>query len=135
MIKAVLRDGQIQPLAPLPANWENGQTLQVQQTDDLRDEFARLAAIWKDETRFLSSTTDIATHPAYQRIIGLGMPAVPLILEQLRQEPRPWFWALRAITGEDPVPTAAKGKVREMADIWLNWAADQGLIETDESTT
>ena len=34
--------------------------------------FRQLADQWKGETRYLSSTTAICTHPAYQRIIGLG---------------------------------------------------------------
>ena len=34
----------------------------------------------------------------YQRIIGMGLPVVPLILEELEREPDQWFWALEAIT-------------------------------------
>jgi hypothetical protein len=32
----------------------------------------------------------------------MGRDVVPLILADLRKEPYQWFWALRAITGEDP---------------------------------
>ncbi len=51
----------------------------------------------------------------YQRIVGMGLSTVPLILEELRREPDQWFWALEAITEENPVPPEAAGKVREMA--------------------
>ena len=66
--------------------------------------FLVLAAQWKQGSLFESSPWRMATHPAYQRIIGLGRHAVPLILGQLAQEPDFWFEALAAITGEQPVP-------------------------------
>jgi hypothetical protein len=59
-------------------------------------------------------------HPAYQQIIGLGPAGVPLLLRELEREPDHWFWALRAITGEDPVPEEARGRLREMAAAWLS---------------
>jgi len=37
-------------------------------------------------------------------MIGLGWPVVPLILEELNREPNQWFWALEAITEQNPVP-------------------------------
>jgi hypothetical protein len=33
----------------------------------------------------------MAMLPPYQQIIGMGPPAVPLILEELRREPDQWF--------------------------------------------
>jgi predicted DNA-binding antitoxin AbrB/MazE fold protein len=134
MIKAVYQDGVIRPIDPVPSDWRDGQELQIQQTTapcmgaELRRRFDCLAAQWKEETRYLSSTTDIVTNPAYQRIIGMGMPAVPLILEELRSQPYHWFWALNAITGEDPVAQSLRGRVREMADAWIAWGAEKGLI-------
>ena len=139
MIKALYQDGAIHPIDPVPSDWRDGQELQVQQTmlprvsADLRRRFENLAAQWKEQTRYVSSTTDIATNGAYQRIIGMGMEAVPLILEDLREKPYHWFWALNAITGEDPVPESMRGRVREMADVWIRWGAEKGLIEPYES--
>ncbi len=43
-----------------------------------------------------------AMHPANQGIIGLGAVAVPLILQELKRDRADWFWALTAITGENP---------------------------------
>ena len=40
-----------------------------------------------------------------------------------------WFWALEAITEENPVPPAA-GKVREMARAWVDWGKRQGLLDS-----
>ena len=39
--------------------------------------FRELSERWRAETLYLSSTTEIATHPAYQRIIGLGPQVIP----------------------------------------------------------
>ena len=90
--------------------------------------FAELTERWKRETRFLSSPSAIATHPAYQRIIGLGPQVVPLILARMQREPGPWFWALAALTGENPVPPADQGRVAAMTDAWLKWGRDNGWI-------
>src|SRR5438552_1282659 len=73
--------------------------------------FADLAETWKRETELLSSIQQVAMTPAYQEIIGLGQAVVPLILQDLRREPEHWFWALAAITGENPVRTESRGNV------------------------
>ena len=100
----------------------------------LRARFDELAAEWARETRFQSSTTEIAIHPAYQRIIGMGPAALPFILDRLSQRTEHWFWALGAITGEDPVEPADAGKVEAMTDAWLRWGRSRGLIPTRAAT-
>jgi hypothetical protein len=65
---------------------------------------------------------------SYQKIIGMGLEAVPLILEELGREPSQWFWALEAITDENPVPPEAAGKVRLMAKAWIQWGREHGLL-------
>jgi hypothetical protein len=88
--------------------------------------FGELARQWKEATQFVSSVTDMVTHPAYQQIIGMGREVVPLILAELRREPDHWFWALQAITGENPVPAADRGRIQAMTQAWLDWAAAHG---------
>lgn len=95
---------------------------------DLGERFRRLAAEWKDQSRYLSNTAQMAMLRPYQRIIGMGPPAVPLILDELRREPDQWFWALEAITGANPVPPDDAGKVRAMARAWVEWGERQGYI-------
>lgn len=65
-------------------------------------------------------------HPAYQRIIGMGDAAVPLILQELERSPDHWFWALNAITGADPVPESRRGVMSEMVKAWLEWGVQHG---------
>jgi hypothetical protein len=90
--------------------------------------FQRLAKQWRAETSFLSSTSAIVAHPAYQAIIALGPPVVPLILRELENEPAYWFEALRAITGEDPAAGEAHGNFRAIAAAWLDWGRSRGLL-------
>lgn len=93
-----------------------------------RQRFRRLADEWKEQARFLSNTAQMAMLRPYQRIIGMGWDAVPFLLEELQREPRQWFWALEAITEADPVPPEAAGKVRPMAQAWIEWGKEQGIL-------
>lgn len=90
--------------------------------------FKELADQWRKDTRFLSAVDEIAMHPAYQRIIGMGQKAVPLILRELQQRLDHWFWALESITGESPVPPEDAGKMQRMREKWLEWGHCRGLI-------
>jgi hypothetical protein len=85
--------------------------LSAPQQAELERTFFDLANRWRNETALLSSVTKIAMHPAYQRIIGMGPAALPLLLRELEQQPDHWFWALTAITGEDPVPPEDAGNM------------------------
>jgi hypothetical protein len=92
----------------------------------IRDRFERLTVQWKDQARYLSNTAQIALLPAYQRIIGMGEPVVPLILEDLQREPDQWFWALESITEENPVTPEIAGRTKSMADAWIQWGKQRG---------
>jgi hypothetical protein len=98
--------------------------------DLLRARFAKLVVEWKASKGPISSITAMAMLPSYQQIIGIGAPAVPLILKQLKSEgdqPDMWFWALKAITGDDPVSESDRGDVVAMADAWLAWGFHNGV--------
>lgn len=87
-------------------------------------EFHRLVSAWHNERGATSSITKMAMCPSYQRIIGMGDKAVPLILREMEKEgdePDQWFWALAVITGADPIPDEARGDIVEMAEAWLGW--------------
>jgi hypothetical protein len=90
--------------------------------------FDRLAQRWKQETALSSRVADIAMHPAYQSIIGMGRAALPLILRDLEREPDHWFWALEAITGVNPVHAEHQGDIELMAMDWLQWGRARGII-------
>lgn len=90
--------------------------------------FSELAKEWREATRLSSSLTDMFLHPAYQRIIGMGPKAVPMILRDLQFTPAHWFWALSAITGEDPVNPEDAGRLKKMTEAWLDWGRERGYI-------
>lgn len=90
--------------------------------------FEKLIGEWRKETRGFSSVTDIVLNPAYQNIIGMGVEAVPLLLNELRKNPDHLFWALKAITEADPVPPEDKGRIKRMSYHWLEWGKQNGYI-------
>lgn len=86
--------------------------------------FSRLVHEWESRKTASSLVMDHVQHPAYQEIISMGEKAIPLLLEQLREEcddPDHWFWVLHLITDEDPVPKADRGDTLRMAAAWLDW--------------
>lgn len=93
-----------------------------------REVFDRLAAEWKTATEMSSSLHEMFIHPAYQRIIGLGPGAVPLLLRELRDKPDWWFWALTSITGHNPVPNGVAGDFDQMRTAWLRWGYERTHI-------
>src|SRR5580765_5107750 len=97
---------------------------QMDSEDASRCRSQALAREWKAATLYLSSISAKAMHPAYQQIIGMGKEALPLLLGELRQKPDHWFWALQAITGQNPVPASDRGNMTKMALAWLEWGKD-----------
>lgn len=91
-------------------------------------EFRALVARWLEETKTISSTTDRALHTAYQDIIGMGEPAVPLILREMAANGGHWFWALRHITHENPVSPRDAGNIQKMREVWLQWGQDRHYL-------
>ncbi len=94
----------------------------------LSEEFHRLREKWKAETAHLSSVTKIVMHPSYQRIIGMGQDVIPLILAELEKEPDLWFWALTAITGDNPISPEQRGQIRGITESWLRWGRERGYL-------
>jgi putative addiction module component (TIGR02574 family) len=92
-------------------------------------ELSELAAEWKrTRQRASSSIVKLAMPPAYQRIIGKGPSAIPFILRELQKAPDHWFWALAAMTGEDPVSEDDRGDLEAMAHAWIEWGKKSGYL-------
>jgi hypothetical protein len=92
----------------------------------LEQKFERLAAIWRAETAYLSSTSALVNYPAYQEVIALGPAVVPLVLRELEQRPQHCFEALQVLTGANPMDPADRGKVQRIAEAWLRWGRANG---------
>lgn len=95
--------------------------------DALAQQFHHLANVWREECAHLSSIREMVLHPAYQQIVGMGPSALPYIFAELERKPDHWFWALRAITEEEPVLPEHRGNVAAMARDWLDWAKQRGI--------
>jgi len=94
---------------------------------ELARQFNELADAWERETRAESFAHRRSMHPAYQRIIGLGPAGVSLVLERMRwRQSGHWFWALNALTGEDPA--AGLTKPRAAREAWIRWGIEHGHI-------
>ena len=94
----------------------------------VREKFTELASQWTRSVEGMSSTAEMAKHPAYQEIIGMGEAVIPFLLADLNQNPLYWLFALRQITQENPVLPEQRGKIKQMAEAWLNWGREKGYI-------
>jgi hypothetical protein len=106
---------------PLAAKKEN-------ESARIERKFQLLAKEWRDETSHLSSMTKLVMHPKYQNIIGLGPAVLPILFRELQKNPDHWFWALSAITEEDPTHPEDAGDLRKMTESWLKWAREKGYL-------
>lgn len=93
--------------------------------------FQSLAREWKEATRFSSRASEMAKHPAYQKIIRMGDEVVPFILKDLSKDPHHWFIALTQITGAQPVQATNRGDLDAMARDWLDWGRRAGYSYED----
>ena len=88
---------------------------------DTCTKFNLLKDEWENDIAFLSSINEISMHQAYQQIIGMGAKAIPYIIGEMSKKPNHWFWALTAITGENPIPESKRGIIPEMTKAWILW--------------
>jgi len=96
--------------------------------NEIQEKFHELADQWTQDVEGMSSTVEISKHPIYQEIINMGKSVIPFMLQDLTQNPLYWLTALRQITQENPVQPEHKGKIKLMAEDWLNWGKKQGYV-------
>jgi hypothetical protein len=92
----------------------------------LEAEFQRWAEQWREDTAMRSSL-DYA-HEAYRNIVRMGWPVVPVLLTALQRDRQWWFAALAEITGTVPHDGSIAGAMDAMAEAWLAWGRDRGLV-------
>lgn len=90
--------------------------------------FRQFADKWYKETNHLSFMRDKAVNSNYQYILGLGSAVLPFLLRELCDKGGHWFWALRHITRENPVPSGHAGDIGKMREHWLHWGRDNGHL-------
>lgn len=94
---------------------------------EIADKFYTLASQWESEVEGMSSSY-MFQHHAYQEIVSMGNKVIPLLLSELKQNPLYWLSALNVITGVNPIPPSQRGKVKQMAQAWLEWGRNQGYM-------
>ena len=124
----LIADTEYGKMTDYPTESASFQTAYIVPNIQLERRFEQLARKWKKETANLSSIQEIILNPAYQRIIGMGPDVIPFILQQLVRCPGFWFWALRCLTGENPVTQQMRGDVAAMTEAWLNWGREHGYL-------
>ena len=98
-------------------------------TVDIATYFKALAEWWREGTGMLSSPADKASHPAYRKIIEAGPAILPYLFRELEANGGSgWYAALRALTGESPVPADSELTSQQVKAIWLDWGRKHGYL-------
>jgi hypothetical protein len=113
--------------------WTTGQihhitiTRRVTPSAAQRTLFNKLVRTWRHDTASSSVLTQKINHRAYQEIIKIGKPAIPLILEEMERVPGHWFWALEKLTnGKNPA--IGSKTLTEAASAWIKWGKAEDYI-------
>lgn len=112
--------------ASLQSTRNNELKLNGEINSELAEKFYSLASQWQNDVEGMSSTAQMSQHPAYQEIISMGTKVVPLLLRELKHNPIYWLLALSEITGENPIKPEQRGRVKQMAEAWIEWGKNQG---------
>jgi hypothetical protein len=104
----------------------------VEITDSLEERFREQAEKWQQETEHLSSPTQRIMHPSYQAILGMGQErkqdVIRLLIRDLRQNRRAWFWALSYLAEDNPISPKDAGKMDKMIRAWVEWGKAKGIL-------
>src|SRR4051794_40218449 len=109
-------------MATVPAK----QTGPTEPRETVEEKFRRLSSVWRAETAYVSSSSEIIAHPAFQEIVNMGPAIIPILLREVRDGSGHWHRALRQITGTDPVPPGDRGNIERAAETWLRWGKEHG---------
>jgi hypothetical protein len=108
-------------------------TVATKDGDAIEREFLRHARKWRRDTKHLSSPVDRYLHPSYARIIAItaaaGQAGLRVMLTDLQEHQNDWFYALRSITGQNPVTSSMAGDVPRMIQAWIKWGQERGVID------
>ena len=93
--------------------------------------FREHAEKWDNETAHLSSPAQRFIHPSYVAIMGMAQDhrdeVVSLLLRDMEENRREWFWALSYITHENPIDKRDSGSLDKMIRAWVKWGRKKGL--------
>lgn len=101
-------------------------------TDSLADRFYEEAEKWDRETMHLSSQPQIMLHSSYQAVLGMANEnkeeVIGLMLQDMRDNRRFWFWGLSQLTNENPIKDKDAGRIDKMIKAWITWGKQKGYL-------
>lgn len=87
---------------------------------------------WQRETQHLSSPGQRTMHPSYLAIMGMAKDnpreVIKLMLRDIQQNRRPWFFALSYLAKDNPLKQSDAGKTDKMIKAWVNWGKAHRLL-------
>jgi hypothetical protein len=98
----------------------------------LEERFYEQANKWQTETGHFSSPSQRIMHPSYQAILGMGrehkLDIIRLLIRDLQQNRRAWFWALSYLAQDNPINPEDAGKIDKMIFAWVKWGKTKGIL-------
>jgi hypothetical protein len=94
--------------------------------------FRQLATEWNREAGKISNPVKLFMHKKYQQIIGLGPQAVPFMMQDIADGKGNWYWAIAAITREDPIRPEDAGDMAKIRMAWIAWGKERGYLDASE---
>lgn len=97
---------------------------------NLASKLDSLASEWKAARGHTASVNMWVRLPAYQQIIEIGRlhkdEVIGFLLKELTHSPDHWFWALKELTGQNPVTPESRGNIDSMSKCWIEWGKQHG---------
>ena len=87
-------------------------------------EFEIYTKEWKkhyQSVMFSSNTKVYLDHPAYQKLVNLGDPAIPFIISRYKIDNLPWGFVLQEITGIKIIADPDAFSPPEVRARWIAW--------------
>jgi len=105
------------------------QPLEQVQDRTIEERFREQADKWDRETGHISSPAQRFAHPSYMAILGMAnedkSQVIDLLLRDMQQNRREWFWALSYLTQENPITRKEAGSLDRMIDAWVRWGRER----------
>jgi hypothetical protein len=97
----------------------------------IEQQFVEQADKWDNETAHLSSPAQRFLHPSYVAVMGMAQDnrdvIIRLLLRDMEENRREWFWALSYLTHENPIDRRDSGNLDKMIKAWVQWGKTKGL--------
>jgi hypothetical protein len=93
----------------------------------LQDKFNSLVNLWKENTIFESSISNIIEEENFKKILELDKKAIPFIIDKIDREPSVLVWALNLITGKS-MSSSGRETIEQVCKKWVK-AYREGKIQ------